>query len=118
MFCSKLLVEFVLNPVLCGESVDRPVVAGPVNDVDVTKVELLDEVVLPFVWRCDVVMVCVAVGANELDNSLRCPYGQHLYKRKNVKTSMYKILQLFSYFIEYNANSFIPNSNKNAKVNM
>ena len=81
-----LLMEFGLNSVHAGESVDKAVVAGLVNDVEVTIVELLDEVLLSFTWRCVVGIVCATVDANELDNSLRCPYGQHLYKKdgKNI----------------------------------
>ena len=97
MVCPKLHIEYGLNPVHCGESVDRAVVAGPVNDVDVTKVELLDEVALPFIWRCVVVRVCVTAGANELDSSLRCPYGQHLYKGKMLKHKCVEYYILYEY---------------------
>ena len=63
--------------VLGNIPLDKDVVAGPIAEVDVTKIGWLEVKLSPFL-RCGVdVILCVAVGANPLVISVRCPYGQH-----------------------------------------
>ena len=73
--CKNTIANRIVGIVLVLGNIplDKDVAAGPIADVDVTKIGWLEVKLSPF-FRCSVdVGLCVAVGANALVISVRCP---------------------------------------------